>query len=77
MLERELQRGIGNIIGAVAGALILEIVPYGTLLLVPSTVFAAMLPFVSSRNYGLYSILQTPLVVILIDLLTRTGWQLP
>ena len=76
VFARALQRGIGTIIGAVAGALILAVVPYGPLLLVPCAVFAALLPFGRSRNYGLFSIFQTPLVVILIDLLTRTGWQL-
>jgi uncharacterized membrane protein YccC len=76
VFARALQRGIGTIVGAVIGAIILAIVPYGLWLLIPFAVLAALLPYGRSRNYGLFSTLQTPLVVLLIDLLDRTGWRL-
>ncbi len=76
VFARALQRGIGTIVGAVAGALILAAVPGGPLLLLPLAVLAALLPLGRSRNYGLLSAFLTPLVVLLIDLLTKTGWQL-
>jgi uncharacterized membrane protein YccC len=76
VFARGVQRGIGTVIGAVAGAAILAVVPYGPLLLVPCAVLAALLPYGRSRNFGLFSMFLTPLVVVLIDLLTATGWRL-
>jgi uncharacterized membrane protein YccC len=73
---RAVQRGAGTIIGAVLGAIILAAVPYGLWLLLPFAVLAALLPYGRSRNYGLFAILLTPLVVLLIDLLAPGGWQL-
>jgi uncharacterized membrane protein YccC len=76
VFARALQRGIGTIVGAVLGAAILAIVPYGTWLLIPMAVLAMLLPYGRSRNYGLLSTFLTPLVVVLIDLLDRGGWHL-
>jgi uncharacterized membrane protein YccC len=73
---RAVQRGAGTIIGAVLGAIILAVVPYGLWLLLPFAVLAALLPYGRSRNYGLFAIFLTPLVVLLIDLLAPGGWQL-
>jgi uncharacterized membrane protein YccC len=76
VFARGLQRGIGTVVGAVIGAIILAVVPYGLWLLIPFAVLASLLPYGRSRNYGLFSTFQTPLVVVLIDLLDRTGWRL-
>jgi uncharacterized membrane protein YccC len=76
VFARAVQRGVGTIVGAVLGAVILAAVPYGGLLLIPVAVLAALLPYGRSRNYGLLAIFLTPLVVLLIDLPDRTGWQL-
>jgi uncharacterized membrane protein YccC len=76
VFARALQRGIGTIVGAVLGAVILAIVPYGPWLLIPFAVLAALLPYGRSRNYGLLATFLTPLVVVLIDLLDRSGWRL-
>ena len=46
------------------------------MLLIPCAVLASLLPYGRSRNFGLFSIFLTPLVVVLIDLLARTGWTL-
>jgi uncharacterized membrane protein YccC len=75
VFARALQRGIGTIAGAVAGAVLL-IAVHGTWLLIPFAVLAALLPFGRSRNYGLLSAFLTPLVVVLIDLLSPAGWRL-
>ncbi len=75
VFARALQRGIGTIVGAVAGAVLLVLV-HGTWLLIPFAVLAALLPYGRSRNYGLLSTFLTPLVVVLIDLLTPAGWRL-
>jgi uncharacterized membrane protein YccC len=64
------------VLGAVLGAVILVVVPYGPWLLLPFAILAALLPYGRSRNYGLLSVFLTPLVVLLIDLLTRATWYL-
>lgn len=43
VFARAVQRGIGTIVGAVLGALIVAAVPYGDLLLIPTAVLAAQL----------------------------------
>jgi uncharacterized membrane protein YccC len=75
VFARALQRGIGTVVGAVAGAVLLVLV-HGAWLLIPFGVLAALLPFGRSRNYGLLATFLTPLVVVLIDLLSPGGWQL-
>jgi uncharacterized membrane protein YccC len=77
VFARAVQRGIGTIAGAVLGAVILAAVPYGPWLLVPMAVLAAGRPYGRLRNYGLVVTFQTPLVVLLIDLLAPAGWRLP
>jgi uncharacterized membrane protein YccC len=76
VFARALQRAIGTVVGAVLGAAILAIVPYGPWLLLPFGELAALLPFAKARNFGLVATFLTPLVVLLIDLLTPIGWQL-
>jgi uncharacterized membrane protein YccC len=75
VFARALQRGIGTVVGAVAGAVLLVLV-HGAWLLIPFGVLAALLPFGRSRNYGLLATFLTPLVVVLIDLLNPVGWRL-
>ena len=75
VFARAVQRGIGTVVGAVAGAVLLVLV-HGAWLLIPFGVLAALLPFGRSRNYGLLATFLTPLVVVLIDLLSPGGWQL-
>jgi uncharacterized membrane protein YccC len=75
VFARALQRGIGTIVGAVAGAVLLVLV-HGTWLLIPFGVLAALLPYGRNRNYGLLATFLTPLVVVLIDLLNPGSWQL-
>jgi uncharacterized membrane protein YccC len=75
VFARALQRGIGTIVGAVLGAVLLAAF-HGAWLLVPFGVLAALLPYGRNRNYGLLATFLTPLVVVLVDLLTPTGWRL-
>lgn len=75
VFARAVQRSIGTVVGAVAGAIILALV-HGVWLLIPLAVLAALLPFGRSRNYGLLSAFLTPLVVLLVDLVTPAGWRL-
>ena len=76
VFARAVQRGIGTVIGAVLGAGILAVVPYGPWLLLPFGVLAALVPYAKARNFGLVAVFLTPLVVLLIDLLDVGGWHL-
>jgi uncharacterized membrane protein YccC len=76
VFARALQRGAGTVIGAVLGAVILALIPYGPWLLVPFGVLAALLPYGKARHFGLSAVFLTPFVVLLIDLLDDTGWHL-
>ena len=76
VFARAVQRGLGTITGAVLGAVIIVVVPYGPWLLIPFGLLAALLPYGRSRNYGLMAVFLTPLVVVLIDLLAPGGWRL-
>jgi uncharacterized membrane protein YccC len=76
VFTRALQRGIGTVIGAVLGAAILAVVPYGPWLLIPFGILAALLPYGKARSFGLSAVFLTPFVVLLIDLLEHTGWRL-
>jgi Fusaric acid resistance protein-like/FUSC-like inner membrane protein yccS len=75
VFARALQRGIGTIVGAVVGAVLLELF-HGAWLLVPFGLLAALLPYGRNRNYGLLATFLTPLVVVLVDLLSPIGWRL-
>jgi uncharacterized membrane protein YccC len=55
---------------------ILALVPYGPWLLIPFGILAALLPYAKARNFGLVAVFLTPLVVLLIDLLEKSGWRL-
>jgi len=77
VFARAVQRGIGTIVGAVLGAVILAAVPYGPWLLFPMAVLAAGQPYGRLRNFGLGATFMTPLIVLLIDLLAPAGWRLP
>jgi hypothetical protein len=75
VFARAVQRGIGTIVGAVAGAVLLVLF-HGAWLLIPFGVLAALLPYGRNRNYGLLATFLTPLVVVLVDLLKPLGWRL-
>jgi uncharacterized membrane protein YccC len=76
VFARALQRGIGTAIGAVLGAALLVLVPYGPPMLVVLAVLSFLVPYTITRNWGMFATLLTPLVLIIIDLPTRAGWQL-
>jgi uncharacterized membrane protein YccC len=76
VFARAWQYAAGTILGAAAGALILAGYPPDPVLVVPVVVFAALLPYGMSRNYGLFGVFFTALVILLIDLLTHGGWRL-
>ncbi|MFJ2033850.1 FUSC family protein [Streptosporangium sp. NPDC087985] len=76
VFARAVQRALGTLAGIVIGTVVLLVVPYGPGLLVPLAVLAALLPYGRQRNWGLLSTFQAPLVLLLVDLLTRSGPKL-
>jgi uncharacterized membrane protein YccC len=76
VFARALQSGAGTVIGASVGALILASRPSDPLLAIWVAVFALLLPYGQSRNYGLSTVFFAPLVVLLIDLFANDGWRL-
>jgi uncharacterized membrane protein YccC len=76
VFARALQYGAGTVVGAAIGALILAGYPPELALVAPVVVLAGLLPYGMSRNYGLFATFFTPLVVLLIELLTHGGWRL-
>jgi uncharacterized membrane protein YccC len=70
VFARAVQRAIGTAIGVVIGAAVLTLVPSGAALLPFLALFAALLPIGMQRNYGLFSIFMTPLILILLDSLS-------
>jgi len=76
VFARAVQRVLGTLVGTLIGTLVLVLVPYGPLLLVPIAVCAALLPYGLQRNWGLMSAFQAPLVLLLVDLITRGGPEL-
>ena len=76
VFARGLQRGVGTVLGVVLGAGVLAVIPYGPVLLPFIAVFAAMLPIAIRRNFALHSAFLTPVIILLIDLVSRGQWQL-
>lgn len=65
---RAVQRGVGTLIGVVIGALAVAVIPRDGWQILVILVLAASIPIVMPRNYGLYSIVTTPLAVLLVEL---------
>jgi uncharacterized membrane protein YccC len=65
---RAVQRSIGTIVGAAAGAAILAILPKGLLLVAVLAVCTGLLPWAGRRNFALQGAILTPLVLVLFDL---------
>lgn len=76
VFARAVQRAGGTVIGVFAGGALVTVVPYGPWILLPLALFAALMPLGQQYNYGLFAAFNAPLVVLLVDLLTRGGWDL-
>jgi uncharacterized membrane protein YccC len=76
VFARAVQYGAGTIVGAAVAALILAAHPPAAVLLALMIVLAALLPYAMSRNYALYGIAFTPLVILLIELISPGGWRI-
>jgi uncharacterized membrane protein YccC len=76
VFARAVQRAVGTVLGVLLGAAVLALDPRGWLLVGLMAVFAALLPIGQARNYGLFSIFVTPLVIVQLDLAQAGSWSL-
>jgi uncharacterized membrane protein YccC len=73
VFTRAVQRGAGTLLGVLLGSLLLTVVPRNGWLLVAMAVTAAALPWARAANFGLFSVFQTPLIILLLDLAVPGG----
>ncbi|MEV7694064.1 FUSC family protein [Microbacterium sp. NPDC089189] len=68
VFARAVQRGAGTLVGVAIGSLAIVIVPRDGWQLLLIVVLAAGVPLAMPRNYGLYSMVTTPLAVLLVEI---------
>ena len=65
---RAVQRGAGTLLGVLIGSALLALFPRSPWLLVAMALFAAALPWARAANFGLFSVFQTPVIILMLDL---------
>jgi uncharacterized membrane protein YccC len=73
VFTRAVQRGVGTLLGVLLGSALLALLPRSPWLLLAMGVFAAILPWARNANFGLFSVFQTPLIILLLDLTLPAG----
>jgi uncharacterized membrane protein YccC len=73
VFTRAIQRGVGTLLGVLLGSALLVFLPRSPWLLVAMAAFAAVLPWARSANFGLFSVFQTPLIILLLDMTLPSG----
>lgn len=65
---RAVQRGAGTLLGVLIGSALLAFFPRSPALLLAMAVFAAVLPWARAASFGLFSVFQTPVIILMLDL---------
>jgi uncharacterized membrane protein YccC len=73
VFTRAIQRGAGTLLGVLIGSALLAVLPRDAWVLVAMGAFAALLPWARNANFGLFSVFQTPLIILLLDLALPSG----
>jgi uncharacterized membrane protein YccC len=73
VFTRAVQRGAGTLLGVLIGSLLLAVLPRNGWILVAMAVAAALLPWARGANFGLFSVFQTPVIILLLDLALAGG----
>jgi uncharacterized membrane protein YccC len=73
VFTRAIQRGVGTLLGVLLGSALLAFLPRSPWLLVAMACAAAILPWARNANFGLFSVFQTPLIILLLDLVFPGG----
>ena len=73
VFTRAVQRGAGTLLGVLLGSALLAVLPRDAWVLVAMAGFAALLPWARDANFGLFSVFQTPVIILLLDLALPAG----
>jgi uncharacterized membrane protein YccC len=65
---RAVQRGAGTLLGVLIGYALLTVLPRSPWLLLAMALFAAVLPWARAASFGLFSVVQTPVIILMLDL---------
>ena len=76
VFTRAVQRGAGTLLGVLIGSLLLTFLGRDAWVLLPMALAAGALPWARNGNFGLFSVFQTPFIILLLDLATPSGAQL-
>ena len=73
VFTRAVQRGAGTVLGVLLGSALLAVLPRNAWVLVAMSAAAALLPWARNANFGLFSVFQTPMIILLLDLALPSG----
>jgi uncharacterized membrane protein YccC len=73
VFTRAIQRGAGTLLGVLLGSALLAVLPRNAWVLVALAGAAALLPWARNANFGLFSVFQTPMIILLLDLALPSG----
>jgi uncharacterized membrane protein YccC len=73
VFTRAVQRGAGTLVGVLLGSLLLAVLPRSAWVLAAMAVAAALLPWARGANFGLFSVFQTPVIILLLDIALPGG----
>jgi uncharacterized membrane protein YccC len=73
VFTRAVQRGAGTLLGVLLGSALLAVLPRNAWVLIAMSAAAALLPWARNANFGLFSVFQTPMIILLLDLALPSG----
>jgi len=76
VFTRAVQRGAGTLLGVLLGSALLAVLPRNGWVVVALACSAAVLPWARDTNFGLFSVFQTPLIILMLDLALPGGPEL-
>ena len=73
VFTRAVQRGVGTLLGVLLGSALLAVLPRNGWVVLALAGAAAVLPWARDTNFGLFSVFQTPLIILMLDLAQPGG----
>ena len=73
VFTRAVQRGAGTLLGVLLGSALLAVLPRDAWVLAAMALAAGLLPWARNANFGLFSVFQTPVIILLLDLTVPSG----
>lgn len=73
VFTRAVQRGAGTLLGVLLGSALLDVLPHDAWALLALAGTAALLPWARNADFGLFSVFQTPVIILLLDLALPPG----